>query len=162
MQCNTREQGGNPDSSSCQRPPHLEPIAGKIPDLDSEAKILLLVGRDAPPLHKIHESRNGPRNAPWAQHLDPGWVVLENACLDGAHKPREISTYRMQVLENGRPTFLEPCINCFYIKHDTGADIPAYLTKEETFLNGRFEDGLGHKSITSHELPLKTESFSRS
>ena len=134
MQCNTRQQGGNP---------HPAPIAGKIPDLDSEAEILLLVGRDAPPLHKIHESWNGPRNPPWAQHLDLGWVVLGNACLDGAHKPREISTYRTQVLENGPPTFLEPRINRFYIEHDTGADIPAYLTKKETFLNGRFEDGLG-------------------
>ena len=33
--------------------PHLEAIAEKIPELDPEAEILLLVGRDAPPLHKI-------------------------------------------------------------------------------------------------------------
>ena len=35
--------------------PNLEAIAEKIPELDPEAEILLLVGRDAPPLHKIHE-----------------------------------------------------------------------------------------------------------
>lgn len=35
--------------------PHLQAIAEKIPELDPEAEILLLVGRDAPPLHKIHE-----------------------------------------------------------------------------------------------------------
>ena len=81
--------------------PHLEAIAEKIPKLDPEAEILLLVGRDAPPLHKIHESQNGPRNAPWAQRLDLGCVVLGNVCMDGAHKPTEVSSYRTQVLDNG-------------------------------------------------------------
>lgn len=46
--------------------PHLQPIADKIPELRPEADILLLLGRDAPPPHKIHESRNRPKNAPWA------------------------------------------------------------------------------------------------
>ena len=76
--------------------PHLKAIAEKIPRLDPEAEILLLVGRDAPPLHKIHESRNGPRNAPWAQRLDLGWVVLGNVCMEGAHKPTKVSSYRTQ------------------------------------------------------------------
>jgi len=81
-----------PTPSVARAHPHLAAIADEIPELDSEAEILLLVGRDAPPLHKIHESRNGPRNAPWAQRLDLGWVVLGNICLDGAHRPTEVSS----------------------------------------------------------------------
>lgn len=126
--------------------PHLEAITEKIPELDPEAEILLLVGRDAPPLHKIHELRNGPRNAPWAQRLDLGWVVLGNACMDGAHKPTEISSYRTQVLDNGRPSFLLPCSNRLYVKHGSHADFTTYLEtsqKKGTFFKGSFEYGLG-------------------
>lgn len=126
--------------------PHLEAITEKIPELDPEAEILLLVRRDALPLHKIHESRNGPRNAPWAQRLDLGWVVLGNACMDGAHKPTEISSYRTQVLDNGRPSFLLPCSNRLYFKHGSHADFTTYLEtsqKKGTFFKGSFEDGLG-------------------
>ena len=126
--------------------PHLEAITKKIPELDPEAEILLLVGRDAPPLHKIHELQNGPRNAPWAQRLDLGWVVLGNACMDGAHKPTEILSYRTQVLDNGRPSFLLPCSNRLYVKHGSHADFTTYLEtsqKKGTFFKGSFEYGLG-------------------
>lgn len=44
-----------PTPAAARAHPHLEAIAEKIPELDPEAEILLLVGRDAPPLHKIHE-----------------------------------------------------------------------------------------------------------
>ena len=126
--------------------PHLEAITEKIPELDPEAEILLLVGRDAPPLHKIHELQNGPRNAPWAQRLNLGWVVLGNTCMDGAHKPTEISSYRTQVLDNGRPSFLLPCSNRLYVKHGSHADFTTYLEtsqKKGTFFKGSFEYGLG-------------------
>ena len=135
-----------PTPAAARAHPHLEAIAEKIPELDPEAEILLLVGRDAPPLHKIHESRNGPRNAPWTQRLDLGWVVLGNTCMDGAHKPTEISSYRTQVLDNGRPSFLLPCSNRLYVKHGSHADFTTYLEtsqKKGTFFKGSFEDGLG-------------------
>ena len=95
--------------------PHLDPITDKIPELDPKADILLFIGRDAPPLHKMHESQNGPRDEPWAQRLDLGWVALGNACLDGAQKPSEASCFRTQVLENGRPSLLLQCSNRFYV-----------------------------------------------
>ena len=40
-----------PTHAAARAHPHLEAIAEKIPELDPEAEILLLVGRDAPPLH---------------------------------------------------------------------------------------------------------------
>lgn len=128
-----------PTLSVARAHPHLSSIADKIPILDVDVKILLLIGRDAPALHKIHESRNGPRDAPWAQRLDLRWVVLGDACLDGAHKPTETSCFRTQVLDNGRPSLLQPCTNRFYIRHDSSVGQSASLG---AFLNGT-EDGLG-------------------
>ena len=93
---NNREE--IPTSQVARAHPHLQQIADEIPELDEQAEILLLIGRDVPPLHKVHESRNGSRNAPWGQRLDLGWVVLGNTCLNGAHKPEQISTCKTQVL----------------------------------------------------------------
>ena len=55
---NNREEIPTPEVA--QAHPHLQQIADKIPDLDKHAEILLLIGQDVPPLHKVHESRNGP------------------------------------------------------------------------------------------------------
>ena len=96
---NNREEIPTPENEPAH--PHLRQIADKIPRLDKQAEILLLVGWDIPPLHKVHQSINGPRSAPWGQQLDLGWVVLGNTCLDGAHKLDEISTFKTQVLHNG-------------------------------------------------------------
>ena len=114
---NNRDEIPTPESLGYH--PHLRGIAHKIPNIDMEADILLLIGRDAPPLHKVHESRNGPRDAPWAQRLDLGWVVIGNACLNGAHRPSEIATFKTHFLDNGRPSFMEPCPSLLYVKCET-------------------------------------------
>ena len=62
-----------------------------------------------------------------------------NACLDGVHKPTETSCFRTQVLNNGRPSLLQPCSNRFYIRHDSSEGQSGKLG---AFLNGTFEDGL--------------------
>ena len=75
-----------------------------------------------------------------------GWVVLGNICMDGAHKPTEVSSYRTQALDNGRPSFLLPCNNQLYVKHGSHADSPSYLEtskRKGTFFKESFEDGLG-------------------
>ena len=66
--------------------------------------------------------------------------------MDGAHKPTEISSYRTQVLDNDRPSFLLPCSNRLYVKHGSHADSTTYLDtskKKGTFFKGSFQDGLG-------------------
>ena len=95
--------------------PHLKEIANKIPEIDPEADIHLLVGRNVPQLHKVHESRNGKSASAWAQRLDLGWVILSKVCLDGAHTPSNVSSFRTHVLPNGRPSILEPCPNAFMV-----------------------------------------------
>ena len=114
---NNREEIPTPEIARVH--PHLRQIADEIPRLDKEAEILLLVGRVIPTVHKVHQSLNGPRKAPWGQRLDLGWVVLGNTCIDGAHRPDEISAFKTQVLHNGRPSVFLPCPNRFHLKHDT-------------------------------------------
>ncbi|KAK3545643.1 hypothetical protein QTP70_008781 [Hemibagrus guttatus] len=95
---------------------HLKPIANCIPPLDPEAQILLLLGRDILQVHKVREQRNGPNNAPYAQRLDLGWVVVGDVCLGSVHRSVALSTYRTHVLDNGRPSLLPPCPNKLSIK----------------------------------------------
>lgn len=90
---------------------HLKPIAHCIPSLDPEARILLLLGRDILQVHKVREQRNGPSNAPYAQRLDLGWVVVGDVCLGSVHRSASLSTYCTHVLDNGRPSLLPPCPN---------------------------------------------------
>ena len=115
--------------------PHLRPIADQIPEYQSDAEILLLVGRDVPPLHKVRESKNRKGNSPWAQRLELGWVILGNACLGGAHKPKDLTSCKTNLLQNGRPSFLEPCSNAFHVNRPTEP-------RKESFTQGTFEDGL--------------------
>lgn len=84
-----------------------------FPALDMDAEILFLIGRDELALQKFLKSRNGPTHAPGAQRLEPGWVVLRNACLDSAQNPSETSCFRAQVLNKGRPSLQQPCTNRF-------------------------------------------------
>ena len=120
--------------------PHLRPIAEYIPEIDESADILLLIGRD--PLHKVRESRNGRGNMPWAQHLELGWVVLGNACLDGVHQPITPSTFATNI---ERASIFEPCPNMFEVNalpkppHIENSEA---LDSKEQFIQERFEDGL--------------------
>lgn len=67
--------------------PHLVKVAEHIPEVDPTAEILLLLFRDVIRVHKVREQVNGPQNAPFAQRLDLGWVLVGEVCLGNAHKP---------------------------------------------------------------------------
>ena len=61
--------------------PHLKMVAAEIPPLDPSAEILLLLGRYIIHVHKVCSQCNGPHNAPFAQRLDLGWVIVGDVCL---------------------------------------------------------------------------------
>ncbi|KAL4008325.1 hypothetical protein ACER0C_002177 [Sarotherodon galilaeus] len=90
---------------------HLKRIADKIPPPDPDANILLLLGRDILRVHKVREQISGPGDAPFAQRLDLGWVVVGDVCLGGAHRPLEVRSYKTAVLGNGRTSHFQPCNN---------------------------------------------------
>ncbi|KAI3356594.1 hypothetical protein L3Q82_017794 [Scortum barcoo] len=94
---------------------HLRSVAPNIPELDPEAQILILLGRDIIRVHKVRQQINGPHNAPFAQRLDLGWVIVGEVCIDRAHKPT-IAAYKTNVLQNGRPSFLTPCQKLIHVK----------------------------------------------
>lgn len=94
---------------------HLMPIAPYIPEIDPEAQILILLGRDLIRVHKVRQQINGPHNAPFAQQLDLGWVIVGEVCINRAHKPT-VAVYKTSVLPNGRPSFMVPCQNEISVK----------------------------------------------
>ncbi|XP_055012739.1 uncharacterized protein LOC129409873 [Boleophthalmus pectinirostris] len=107
-----------PSPEIAQHHPHLAPIANKIQPVDHHAPILLLLGRDILRVHKVREQINGPNNAPYAQRLDLGWVVVGEVCLGKAHNTTEVNVYKTHTLDNGRTTYFEPCPNVIKVKED--------------------------------------------
>ena len=95
--------------------PHLCDLP--IPPLNPEAEILLLIGRDLLEAHHIIDQRIGARNAPFAQRLNLGWVVIGNVCLGNFHRPNSITSYKTTLLQNGRETIFQPCESIFQLKH---------------------------------------------
>ncbi|XP_059837241.1 uncharacterized protein LOC132400293 [Hypanus sabinus] len=104
-----------PTPSAVLHQPHLHHIAKHIPELDPKAEILLLLGRDVIQVHKVRQQINGPLDAPFAQRLDLGWVVIGEVCLGDVHKPM-VDTLKTNVLESGRHSIFQPCTSSMYIK----------------------------------------------
>lgn len=98
-----------PTPEIAQHFPHLTPVADKIPPLDPDAQILLLLGRDILSVHKVREQYNGPHNTPYAQRLDLAWVIVGEICLDRTHQPTNVNVYKTNVLSNGRASYFTPC-----------------------------------------------------
>lgn len=95
---------------------HLKPVADKIPAIDPDAAILLLLCRDILCIHKVRKQYNGLNNAPYTQQLDLGWVIVGEVCLRGAHKPSSVNVYRTDVLPTGRTSFLKSCHSVIHIQ----------------------------------------------
>ncbi|KAK3727951.1 hypothetical protein QZH41_004895 [Actinostola sp. cb2023] len=102
---------------------HLRDIAQDIPPLDDQAKIHLLIGRDAPELLKVRAFKNGPRGAPWAQKLVLGWTISGQACLDFANGPVHIQARRTTVMGD----------NDSYARTDTLAEMPPGVTDSNEY-----------------------------
>lgn len=95
---------------------HLRHIAGEIPELDCDAPIMMLLGRDMIRIHKVRRQINGPHDAPYAQRLDLGWVLVGNVCLGRVHKPASADIFFTNTWENGRQSLFKPCPNTFRVK----------------------------------------------
>ena len=104
-----------PTPSAVLHQPLLHHIAKHIPDLDPEAEILLLLGRDVLRAHQVRQQVNGPHNAPFAQRLDLGWVVIGEVCLGNVHKPT-VDTFKTHVQDNGRHSIFLPCTSFMQVK----------------------------------------------
>ncbi|KAL6457432.1 hypothetical protein MHYP_G00343950 [Metynnis hypsauchen] len=125
LECNTMpdDRSEIPTPDIVQHFPHLAPVAGEIPPIEPETPILLLLGRDVLSVHKVREQYNGPHNTPYAQRLDLGWVIVGEVCLGGVHKRTKVNVYKTNVLNNGRTSFLEPCLSTIHVKEKFSAPI---------------------------------------
>ena len=85
-----------------------------IPALNPDAQILLLIGRDLAEAHHVKDQRIGARNAPFAQQLNLGWVVVGDVCLERFHKPN-ITTYKTTIIDSHRETIFKPSSNVFQV-----------------------------------------------
>ncbi|XP_075431592.1 uncharacterized protein LOC142468854 [Ascaphus truei] len=90
--------------------PHLKGIANHIRPVEQDAKILLLLGRDIMRVHKVRKQHNGPHNAPYAQRLDLGWVIVGNSCTNREHGQDYVDARRTEVTECGHTSLSEPCL----------------------------------------------------
>lgn len=94
---------------------HLKPIADQIPPIE-EARILLLLGRDVLRVHKVRQTINGPPDAPYAQRLDLGWVIVGDVCVGRTRKTGTLNVFKTHILDNGRPSLFSPCTKHFIVK----------------------------------------------
>ncbi|XP_049341522.1 uncharacterized protein LOC125806060 [Astyanax mexicanus] len=135
-----------------QHHPHLQSVANKIPPVDPDAPILILLGRDILQVHKVREQINGPHNSPYAQRLDLGWVIVGEACLGAVHKPVEVNVYKANVLQNGRTSFLCPCPNNIQVKEGysgTPQHHHAFFPHQDEANLVKRTDDLGHSLFES-------------
>ncbi|CAG2232634.1 unnamed protein product [Mytilus edulis] len=99
--------------------PHLREIAHQMLDLNPNIDIQLLIGRDVPEAHHVFRQLTGPKGTPFAQELFFGWVIIGDVCLGKVHKPNFVNVNKTNVMNNGRGTIFEPCINTLYVKENT-------------------------------------------
>ncbi len=111
-----------PTPEAALHQPHLKHIAPEIPVLDPEAHILLLLGRDILRAHKVRKQINGPHNMPFGQKLDLGWVLVGEVCLGDVHKPI-VSSFKTNILENGRPSLFIPCTSHVRVKEKVNSNL---------------------------------------
>ena len=161
---NTRNEIPTPDVARSYV--HMQDIADKIPPLDDQAQVLLLIGRDLLPAHHVLEQRLGPERSPYAQRLRLGWVVIGEVCHKTFHQTDPICVRKTFIHTDGRPSHLEPCLNHFllrkehsdvFVKTDID-DMPGSSIQDKQFLaimnQGIEKDDEGCWSVP---LPFKEE-----
>lgn len=87
---------------------HIRDIAHKIPKLQPDADIELLIGRDLIDAHHVLAHRIGDNGLPYAQKLPLGWVIIGETSLGKLHPPTSVCVTKTVILDNGRSTHFEP------------------------------------------------------
>ena len=139
-----------PTPEAARHHPHLKSIAHEIPELDENAHILLLLGRDILRVHKVREQINGPHDSPFALKLDLGWVLIGDVCLGNSHKP-SVQSYKTNILDNGRPSLFTPCHSHIRLKEKLNI-------KDEHGMHHVFK---GNSACSADEDPIDHSVFKR-
>lgn len=108
----------------------------------------------------MREQINGPHDTPFAQRLDLGWVIVGDVCLGGAHRPSQVNTFKTSILENGRPTYLEPCTSKVQVKENFNClPLSTNLTTRHSLTHAGESLGQSvfHQSVNDHQLAPSME-----
>lgn len=116
---------------------HLQKVASKIPSVEDEVPILLLLGRD------IIQVPHRPHSSTYAQRLDLGWVIISEACLGRTLKPLNVIVLKTHVLQNGRASYLCPCPNTFQVKESRRLNFQQNSTALQKQRENKNTDQLG-------------------
>lgn len=140
---------------------HLKEIENCTPEIDENANIELLIGRDLISAHHVLDQRVGEDGLPFGQRLPLGWVIIGNVCLGKAHQPEIVSVLKTSVLSNGRASFMTPCESDISVK-ECCSDIfqrlqcdekPGLSIEDKKFLH-IMESGFHRSSDGFWEAPL--------
>lgn len=134
---NAREEIPTPEVAAYF--PHLQSITPKIPRLDNDAEILLLIGRDVGAAHHIHEQIIGPDDAPFAQRLGLGWVIIGQVCLGQMHMDNIVNCNKTYLLQDGRSSMFPPCENNFNVKEHPDSS----YSEESLFVRRKDDNKIG-------------------
>ncbi|XP_062594609.1 uncharacterized protein LOC134256031 [Saccostrea cucullata] len=156
---NMREEIPTPEVAKYHE--HLRDIADEIPPYDQDAPILLLIGRDMIAAHHVLDQRIGHNYAPYAQKLRFGWVVIGETCLGAAHRPETITTNKVHVLSNGRPSILQPCPNDFRLRTHT-RPTSDFEFGENVFIQTSSDDKIGFSIEDKEFLSVMNSGFRKS
>ncbi|XP_069108188.1 uncharacterized protein [Argopecten irradians] len=108
-----------PTPEIVQKVDHLKPIAKDIPKYRPECFMGLLIGRDLPEAHHVHEQIVCRNKAPFAQKTILGWVVVGEMCLGKMHSPTGTGVKVLKTkITNGRGSLFPPCEQNLYLKYD--------------------------------------------
>ena len=129
-----------PSPSVAMHHPHLQDIASSIPEIDEEADILLLIGRDVIDAHHIIEQRTGPVGSPFAQRLGLGWVVIGEVCLGRVHQPDLVTCNKTFLIGENRASVCPPCPNKIKVK-----ELPPFQHNDDNniFIKTEQDDKVG-------------------
>ncbi|KAE8608068.1 hypothetical protein XENTR_v10011388 [Xenopus tropicalis] len=156
---NNREEIPTPNAARHQ--PHLKDIADKIPPLDESAEILILLGRDIPRVHKVQDQTSGPSDAPYAQKLELGWVLIGEVCLDRVRKPYKVNTCKTDLMEDRGKLFGKSCSCHYQIRPKPNTSLQIICGSEEDIcyksLSPNFGSSIFHTTCNDNKIAPSIE-----
>ncbi|VDI39506.1 Hypothetical predicted protein [Mytilus galloprovincialis] len=143
---------------------HLESIAEFIPELDHDANISLLIGRDMISCHHILDQIIGKDHEPYAQRLRLGWTIIGEACLGLVHTSDVITTVEDNEVGLSREDkeFITIMENGVRKESNGNFSAPLPFRKDGTTLSNNYEQARKRAENLGRSLkrdPKKLEDF---
>jgi hypothetical protein len=137
---------------------YLQEIADKIPEYDPEVPIGLLIGRNLLEAHHIQKQLLGPKDAPFAQKVGLGWVIIGDVCLNKRHHPEleanKVSSLKTNITRDGRTSIFTPCTS--YLKVTDNSHHPG-----DIFEQSKDDNEVGWSTDDRQFLSLMSENMFR-